>query len=958
MINCNAMKHKILALLFLLLGVFRGFSQTTVGTDFWVGFLSIWLESTSSYNTRHSVWVCALEDCTVTMENPITQWSQTVDIAAGSSREIVSPVTHISSFGGTYNGGFHLTSTAPVTVYELNWLNYEPDNEWAWKFEACSILPTASLSDEYYVQDYRMYMHGAEFVVVATEDNTVVDITPTCFVDSGNHPAGETFVVTLNAGQVFDAQTWLVGATVPSDYTKTHVVDRDGKKIVVLGGNSEAAVPYDSENRNHAAESMFPLDWRGRYFMLPRSVDRNHDYLQALPDPGGHCKMWRDGEMICNFSTLSERVYETELPTDLAATYWETQKVSSVYHFMGGDMLNQGEGWHGPAMTRMHDISRVIDSVAFVSFEDEHIVNFVDVVALTDSLQEIRLDGDNIADRFETIEGNPQFSIARIPLEAGTHVLKSTSGGFTGRAYGFCDPALDTIYPGTYSYDLGVTRQRPIASFAAEGDTVCQNQFASFSLKTCILYSQIAWDFGDGTSGEGETVSHQFEQSGDVQVVVTLYDLSGNEAATFTKNVFVRPSYHEEMEVVACGNYVWNGINYSESGIYEQAFTTTQGCDSVLVLHLTLADAATNEFSVTTCDNYVWNGTVYSKSGDYEQSFVTSQGCDSIVTLHLTINDAIESEWEQRACESFSWNDEIYDTTGDYTQSFTSTLGCDSIVTLHLIINDAIETEWEQQACESFSWNDETYYSTGDYTQLFTSIQGCDSIVTLHLTIDGTVVGESAVTACESYDWNGAVYSESGDYEQTFVAQQGCDSVVVLHLTIVQQPSVAIAGDEQIACSTNLWTGLYSYSIDSTGIDPSDVHWALDRPDWVLEPRGASCDVIAYSAGIAELRVWLENQVCAVEASKTLKAAYFDVPENEADNVKVYPNPARSEVTIDASAITRIRIVDALGRVAYDRPFRGEDSVILDISDLPQGVFVVEVATEQGRMQHCLVMSH
>lgn len=43
------------------------------------------------------------------------------------------------------------------------------------------------------------------------------------------------------------------------------------------------------------------------------------------------------------------------------------------------------------------------------------------------------------------------------------------------------------------------------------------------------------------------------------------------------------------------------------------------------------------EFSAKACDSYTWNDSTYTQSGDYQQTFASTQGCDSIVTLHLTI---------------------------------------------------------------------------------------------------------------------------------------------------------------------------------------------------------------------------------------------------------------------------------------------------------------------------------
>ncbi|MBQ1606164.1 MAG: T9SS type A sorting domain-containing protein, partial [Bacteroidales bacterium] len=38
---------------------------------------------------------------------------------------------------------------------------------------------------------------------------------------------------------------------------------------------------------------------------------------------------------------------------------------------------------------------------------------------------------------------------------------------------------------------------------------------------------------------------------------------------------------------------------------------------------------------------YIWNGTEYTETGDYTQNFTSTNGCDSIVTLHLNILSGI-----------------------------------------------------------------------------------------------------------------------------------------------------------------------------------------------------------------------------------------------------------------------------------------------------------------------------
>ncbi|MBP5206076.1 MAG: fibrobacter succinogenes major paralogous domain-containing protein [Bacteroidales bacterium] len=73
-----------------------------------------------------------------------------------------------------------------------------------------------------------------------------------------------------------------------------------------------------------------------------------------------------------------------------------------------------------------------------------------------------------------------------------------------------------------------------------------------------------------------------------------------------------------------------------------------------------------SEFSDTICsgDSYTWNGQTYSESGDYTQTFSTVNGCDSVVTLHLTITDCAPS------CDAFAVRI-LGDTAGCATDSVT-----------------------------------------------------------------------------------------------------------------------------------------------------------------------------------------------------------------------------------------------------------------------------------------------
>lgn len=73
-------------------------------------------------------------------------------------------------------------------------------------------------------------------------------------------------------------------------------------------------------------------------------------------------------------------------------------------------------------------------------------------------------------------------------------------------------------------------------------------------------------------------------------------------------------------------------------------------------------------WSVTSCNSYLWNGILYTASGKYIQSFLSSSGCDSVVIMDLTITISNGTKEMISACKSFYWakNNTVYTVGGQY----------------------------------------------------------------------------------------------------------------------------------------------------------------------------------------------------------------------------------------------------------------------------------------------------
>lgn len=207
------------------------------------------------------------------------------------------------------------------------------------------------------------------------------------------------------------------------------------------------------------------------------------------------------------------------------------------------------------------------------------------------------------------------------------------------------------------------------------------------------------------------------------------------------------------------GNTTYSDVNAPEGTVYYQVgVMMTTPCNTSRAATISRSNIATNgtidnppceltgEETAIACGEYEWHDVTYTESGDYEVRVNLTNGCDSVITLHLTINQPQTELVEITACDSYEWNDSVYTESGEYTETFTAANGCDSVVTLHLTINNSVQYSFSESAESPYIWNDTEYTETGEYTQTFTAANGCDSVVTLHLDI---LTGISALELAE-----------------------------------------------------------------------------------------------------------------------------------------------------------------------------------------------------------------
>lgn len=96
----------------------------------------------------------------------------------------------------------------------------------------------------------------------------------------------------------------------------------------------------------------------------------------------------------------------------------------------------------------------------------------------------------------------------------------------------------------------------------------------------------------------------------------------------------------DQFETICLGDTLKIGSqNFTQTGIFSLNLTSPEGCDSTVVLHLTVKAPVVVNLPLTICqgDSVVVGGQAFKSAGNFDIPFFTALGCDSLVKLALNL---------------------------------------------------------------------------------------------------------------------------------------------------------------------------------------------------------------------------------------------------------------------------------------------------------------------------------
>lgn len=752
------MLKRLFCYLFLVLiaGVTVGYAQqtpTTQGTEFWVSFMrNGYRNGKKSETDKLTLIATAKRSCTVTVSNPNQGgWEDSFEVDANGTNTFLVPDArgYNEQQEAISNKGLYVTATDTISLYIAN----EAENS----YDAANVLPVEALGSRYMIQSNKSIgeqgqNHYAEsrpdLLIVATEDDTHVSITPTCQTWNG-HSAGESYPVVLNRGECYHVLGKNAGSNYgqDGDFSGTLVVSDDDKPIAVFNGNCITSVPGGlSSGYDHIFEQAMPTDHWGKRFVVTSTkpfMDLQSDLVKvtALED---NTTVRRDGNVLFRLNAGQSNTFQMNLNTE-PSTYLESDNPIAVYlyqHSHGSGSDPYGD----PSMVWISPVEQNIFEITFSTFHAKNIErHYVNVVCYTDHVGALTLDGGNgMNASFRPVEGAPEFSYARYELvNEGAHVLRCP-GGLVAHVYGVGKRE-------GYAYTVGssaktLTKQLYVNDILStelpDGYSVCQDDAQiQFRVSFNFEFDHVSWDFGDGTTGEDEEISHTYTLPGDYEVNVVVYrEIEGLIQPFDSLQVVIHVIQLFEQDVLrtTCQDSIYfHGKTWGVPCFEDYQPENDEGCDTIFHLDFRKDPTSSVTLDTTICQGQgvMWLDTLRTETNSYFAIVPGPDGCDVLHTLNLTVIDSQDSNFYEEACGQFYWQGVgktyEYEGTGSEIQYIEDTVplvaaGCESHWCLHLSLHPPTPPferiiGLTQVAVATTFWPGQYFYYLDDSTGMDTS---------------------------------------------------------------------------------------------------------------------------------------------------------------------------------------------------------------------------------------------
>lgn len=560
---------------------------------------------------------------------------------------------------GVLKAGIHIVSDQPIVAYAHNVTSQV--------YAATVLFPTPTLGREYTSLNFTQRSNSSASVsrsfcfAIATEDNTLIEVTLPQSVSTDTHAAGSTFTQLLNKGEILNLFGEGAGSRTSIDLTGVVFKSISGtsgcKPFAFFCGSGKIGIDCLTSNPNSSSDNlfqqMFPkVAWGYKYITAPtQPANMNNNHFRILiQDPATVVK--RNGVTLTG---LVNNTYYEYFNDQKTVDIIEADKPIMVAQYMTTNgKCGNATGSGDPEMIYLSSVQQTIDSVSLVSSPMGNTTgrqHFLNIFTKTNATSQFKLDGNPV--QFAPVPYDNSYSYAQVSVAESSHTLTSPVG-FNAIAYGVANDESYGYNAGTNLIDLfsGFSIQNQFSS----GTSIAACRGSEFYMRITLAFraTSISWDFNNNSNLTPNAAVVQNNPVPEDSVVVNgvklyIYKLPNPYIYNTIGTFFVKISANNPTPDGCNGIRNFNfPINVNAGPSADFTFSGTNGC--LAPVQFTNASSGNGG----TIDTWQWNfgdtppGTstqqnpsyTYASGGTYQVKLrvITAEGCYGDVTKPLTFS--------------------------------------------------------------------------------------------------------------------------------------------------------------------------------------------------------------------------------------------------------------------------------------------------------------------------------
>lgn len=526
------MRTALLILVTLFSGLGLSAQKTNSGTEFWFGFLKNYTGS----GNQLRLYVSASVNSKVYIEVPLQNFKDSMIVPKDSVKfyTISTNLAYISELDSVVKKAIRVTSDFPVTLAAMNLIPATTD--------ASIVLPTVNIpsASTFIIGNPNNSGFKGLAMIVASQDSTRVRITPSANT-SKSQPAGVPFIVKLNRGELYQL-------SAPNAQLTGSIIEvLTPTKVAVFAGDECSNWPCGA--CDHQYEQIMPNLLVDTSYFVPPNFGHTNGYLMKLVPLVNNSTIEVNGVSYSGITRTSPLIVNVKGDSGY---YVRSNSPFHTFQFLKGAGCNGyiTTNYGDPAMVEILSTKFFGNSAMFTTVNSSNLRDhFVSIVIETSSKNSIYFDKTLISsNEFIEFPYNKKYSYAALKINLGQHLIESTNG-FLAYCYGIGSAESYFYLAGFNLPNFDLNMKDSVINYNCKDGEILKQ----FKAESEAKLKSYLWDFGDGTTGSGEVVTHIYNQTGVYTVKLIGEDFNGKKDSVI-KTIDVNwPTFDPVRNKIICG---------------------------------------------------------------------------------------------------------------------------------------------------------------------------------------------------------------------------------------------------------------------------------------------------------------------------------------------------------------------------------------------------------------------